>query len=66
VVYGFQLAAAIRLILDPADLSAIGDEAIILIILFAMGIDRAWELIGASSPRLGRALADALNRQGAE
>ncbi|MBV8933276.1 MAG: hypothetical protein JO285_12085 [Kutzneria sp.] len=52
-----QLMSGIDLLRDPQHTSAVGTQAVILILLFAFGIDRAWALIGGLSTRHARALA---------
>ena len=53
-IYAQQLITGIELIKNPHDSSAIGIQAAILILLFALGIDRAWQLIGGFSARRTR------------
>jgi hypothetical protein len=57
VLYVFQLRDGLALLADPADSTQVDSLAIIVIILFALGIARAWEFAGADNPSLLGALA---------
>lgn len=45
--YGLELALGIALTRNPADLNALGDLLDIVIAAFAIGLLRAWQLLGA-------------------
>jgi hypothetical protein len=57
VLYGVQIRDGSRLIADPTDAAVVGDLAIIIILLFALGLARAWEFAGADNPSLLGAVA---------
>jgi hypothetical protein len=47
LIYGYQLASALPLLRDPADLGALYVLSWLIIAVFGIGIVRAWELLGA-------------------
>ncbi|MCD2195737.1 hypothetical protein LQ327_20405 [Actinomycetospora endophytica] len=57
VLYAFQVHDGLALEANPGDASQVDSLAIIVIILFALGIARAWEFAGADNPSLLGALA---------
>lgn len=57
VVYGLQLASALRMNAATADTGQVKNQAILVIVMFLMGITRAWEVVGATKPRVLGALA---------
>ena len=52
VLYGFQLAQGLTLQGRPDDLAAVDNLAVLIVVLLALGIERAWEYVGASTPGL--------------
>jgi len=52
VIYGFQLASALRLNGPAADNGQVSEQATLVIIMFLMGIARAWEIVGATKLRV--------------
>ena len=52
VVYVFQLVQGLALRARPDDVSALADVAVLVVVLFALGIERAWEYVGANTPGL--------------
>ncbi len=54
VVFVTQLILGIQVILHPADASAVNTIAVLVAICFLIGVDRAWELIGAPSIGIGQ------------
>jgi hypothetical protein len=52
-----QLIAGINVIAHPGDSGAVNTIAIVVAFCFLIGIDRAWELIGAPSIGMGREVA---------
>lgn len=52
VLYGFQLAQGIALRGRPDDVAAVADVAVLVVVLFALGIERAWEYVGGYAPGL--------------
>ncbi|MFC1411784.1 hypothetical protein ACEZCY_21245 [Streptacidiphilus sp. N1-12] len=59
VIYCVQLVSALRMHGTSADFGHVKTQAVLVVILCVMGISRAWELVGARSPRL----LDALNHE---
>ncbi|NMO90955.1 hypothetical protein [Actinomycetospora sp. TBRC 11914] len=57
VLYGAQLWDGLRLLARPADVAVVDNLAIIVIVLFALGLARAWEFVGADNPSLLGAIA---------
>ena len=51
VVYAFQLASALHMNTAATDAGQVHNQATLVIIMFIMGITRAWEIVGAISPR---------------
>jgi hypothetical protein len=49
LVFGVQLARGIEILVSPDDRSALTSIAVIAVILSAIGIARAWELLGAQT-----------------
>ncbi len=48
-VYGWQLIEGVRLLLAPADTSTPGVLAVVVVARYAMGLWRAWDLLGGLS-----------------
>lgn len=61
VVYGLQLASALRMNAASAGTGQLKNQAILVIIMFLMGITRAWEIVGATKPRVLGVLAHDLH-----
>jgi hypothetical protein len=51
VVYAFQLASALHMNTAATDAGQVHNQASLVIIMFIMGITRAWEIVGAITPR---------------
>ena len=66
VLYGLQLANAIRLDAAPHDVSAISDQGLLAIGFFLFGIARAWQLVGAREFNLAAILVEMICRPGGE
>jgi hypothetical protein len=47
IMFGFETLYAIRLYIEPADISALYNLAVLLVIIYLYGIARAWDLVGA-------------------
>jgi len=60
LVFGYQVAVGIRLDRHPHDASNVQTLAILTIVLFLVGIVRAWQLIGARDSGLLNALGDSI------
>lgn len=56
VVYGAEGYFGVRLLLRPDDAFAVGGIAIVLAVLYALGLIRAWELLGIEQIGLRRVL----------
>ena len=52
VLYLLQLLDGVHLVAAPADVERVDDLAIIVIVLFALGVARTWEFVGADNPSL--------------
>ncbi len=65
VLYGLQLANAIRLDGAPHDASAVNDQGLLAIGFFLFGIARAWQLVGAREFSLSSAMAAMIRPGGA-
>ena len=52
VVFGFQLYDGIRLVRSPQDVAGVNALATLAMILFAIAITRAWDLVGAPAAGL--------------
>lgn len=61
VVYGLQLASALRMNAASAGTGQVNNLAILVVIMFLMGITRAWEIVGATKPRVLGVLAHDLH-----
>ena len=59
-VYGLQLASALGMNAATADTAQVKNQAILVIIMFLMGVTRAWEVVGATKPRVLSVLAHEL------
>jgi hypothetical protein len=57
VLYAVELSYGRALIADPADAAVVDRVAIVVILLFALGLARAWEFAGADNPSLLGAIA---------
>ncbi|MFJ1598564.1 hypothetical protein [Streptomyces sp. NPDC088261] len=51
-LYTIQLVSALQINGTASDATHVKTHAILVIFMFIMGISRAWELVGGSSPRL--------------
>lgn len=51
VIYGFQLASALHLN-GSADNGEVAEQGTLVVIMFLMGIARAWEIVGATKLRV--------------
>jgi len=52
VIYYLQLADGVRLIRQPSDVTQVDNLTILVVVLFALGVARAWEFTGADNPTL--------------
>jgi hypothetical protein len=52
LVFGVQLARGIEIMVTPDDRSVVTSIAVLGVVLSAIGIARAWELLGAKTPGL--------------
>jgi hypothetical protein len=52
VLYGLQLANGIQLDGSTRDVSAVGNQGVLLIVFFLFAIARAWQLVGARDTSL--------------
>jgi len=66
VLYGLQLANAIKLEAAPHDVSRVNDQGLLAIGFFLFGIARAWQLVGAREFTLASAVAAMIHRPGGE
>jgi hypothetical protein len=57
VIYGFQLASALHLNGSAADNGEVAEQGTLVVIMFLMGIARAWEIVGATKLRVLDVLA---------
>jgi hypothetical protein len=57
VLYLLQFLDGLRLAAMPTDAERVDELAIIVIVLFALGVARAWEFVGADNPSLLGAIA---------
>lgn len=57
-VYVVELLRGLDLQRDPTDPAPLTAVAVLVVILFLLGIARAWEFVGAESPGLVRALVE--------
>ena len=64
VLYGLQLANAIKLDAAPHDVNAVNDQGLLAIGFFVFGIARAWQLVGAREFNLASTLAAMIHRPG--
>ena len=51
-VYALQLVSAVQISGGHADNGQVTNQATLVIIMFLMGIARAWEIVGATRPRI--------------
>ena len=51
-IYGFELYISIQLLLTPANSSYVSALASLLIFIYALGLARAWQILGGHSYRL--------------
>jgi hypothetical protein len=63
VLYGLQLANAVRLDGSPRDVNAVDNQAVLAIVFFLFAIARAWQLVGARDTSLLSTVADLAQRQ---
>jgi hypothetical protein len=61
-VYGAEGYFGVRLLLQPGDTFAVGGIAVVLAVLYALGLTRAWELLGIEQIGL-RSLLNPLQQQ---
>jgi hypothetical protein len=61
-VYAFQIAGGVHLLRDPLDTGEVETQAILIIVLLAIGVLRAWEYVGAGHMGLLARLAEATSR----
>jgi hypothetical protein len=66
VLYGLQLANAIKLDAAPHDVSRVSDQGLLAIGFFLFGIARAWQLVGAREFTAASAVAAMIHRPGGE
>lgn len=59
VLFALQVKSGWQLVRQPADAGQVDDLSIVIIVLFALGIARAWEFVGADDPSLLTALRTA-------
>ena len=52
VVYALQVADGVRLVAQPTDPAPVDNLTVLVIVLFGLGIARAWEFTGADNPSL--------------
>lgn len=62
-VYVLQLTNGLALVAAPTDASRVDDLAIIVVVLFGIGIARAWEFIGADNTSLLGTLGSVARRR---
>ena len=63
LVFALQLSAGVQLAGDPRDSGAVRNLAMLTVVLFLVGIARAWQLIGARDSGLVRAVGEAVRDQ---
>ena len=66
VLYGLQLANAIKLEAAPHDVGRISDQGVLAIAFFLFGIARAWQLVGAREFSLVSTVTTMIHRPGGE
>ena len=66
VLYGLQLADAIKLEAAPHDVGRISDQGVLAIAFFLFGIARAWQLVGAREFSLVSTVTAMIHRPGGE
>jgi len=66
VLYGLQLANAIKLEAAPHDVGRISDQGVLAIAFFLFGIARAWQLVGAREFSLVSTVTAMIHRPGGE
>jgi hypothetical protein len=64
LLYAIQLADGLQLAATPTDVAEVDNLALIVIILFALGVARAWEFAGADNPSLLGAIARVVGAPG--
>ncbi|MDQ2849989.1 MAG: hypothetical protein M3Y49_04495 [Actinomycetota bacterium] len=62
--FTFQLTSGIRVVAHPEDDGAVNTIAVLVIVCFLIGIDRAWALIGGPTVGVGDELAGLLKDTG--
>ena len=63
-LYGYETALGVKLILHPHDLSTVGDLITVVIAAYAIGLSRAWQLLGGRRGHsLLRQIRSALGRK---
>lgn len=50
--YVWQLTAGLRMLTDRPDAADMTTQAVVIVVLFAIGVSRAWELVGAHTPQV--------------
>ena len=66
VLYGLQLANAIKLQAVPRDVSRVSDQGVLAIAFFLFRIARAWQLVGAREFNVLSAVTAMIHRPGSE
>jgi hypothetical protein len=66
VLYGLQLANAIKLNAAPHDVSRVNDQGLLAIGFFLFGIARAWQLVGARDFNILSTVAAMIHRADGE
>jgi len=66
VLYGLQLANAIKLEAAPHDVGRVSDQGVLAIAFFLFGIARAWQLVGAREFSLVSTVTTMIHRPGGE
>lgn len=54
--YGWQFVSGLRLSTDQPDPGQLASQAVIVVVLFALGVSRAWEMVGVRSQKIFGAL----------
>ena len=63
LVFVYQFVTALQLVSDTHDQSAVRTLAILTVVLFLVGIARAWQLIGARDTKLVRTVRAAIHER---
>jgi hypothetical protein len=62
VMFGFEIFYAIRLNINPQDISTLGNLAILFVIIYIYGVARAWDLIGVRQFHIQETLSPLLSK----